>query len=59
MQLTASVLLVVIGAGLGLFADRGEMRLFGWVVAVVGVLGLVSRWMLARWTGVRDPRRPR
>jgi hypothetical protein len=59
MQLIASILLIVIGVGLGLFVDAGDMRIFGWVVAAVGVLGLVVRVLVARRIEGGDPRRPR
>jgi len=59
MQLVASVLLIVIGVGLGLFVDAGDMRIFGWVVAAVGALGLAIRWTLPRGSDGRAPRRPR
>jgi hypothetical protein len=59
MQLTASVMLLVIGVGMGLFVDAADMRIFGWVIAAIGVFGLLTRSMLARRTTGRDPRRPR
>ncbi len=49
MQLVASVGLIVIGLLLGLVLhSSAEMRLFGWIVVAIGVLGLVARWWLAR-----------
>jgi hypothetical protein len=52
MQLVVSIGLVVVGLLLALVLDAsGEMRVFGWVVVVVGVLGLAARRWLA---GQRD-----
>ena len=55
MQLVVSILLVVIGLALALVFGEGDMRIFGWVVAVAGVLGLVIRAYVARQ---RDRQRP-
>jgi hypothetical protein len=49
MQLVASVALIVIGLWLALLSGAAaEMRVFGWFVAGLGVLGLVFRVYLAR-----------
>jgi hypothetical protein len=49
LQLVASVLLIGIGLYVSLFADTSsDMRLFGWVVAVIGVLGVVVAVVLPR-----------
>jgi hypothetical protein len=33
------------------------MRAFGWVLVAVGLLGVVSRWLIARQRDDRDPPR--
>jgi hypothetical protein len=49
LQLVAGVALVVIGLYIGLFADAPpDMRLFGGVLAAVGVLGLIAAVLLQR-----------
>jgi hypothetical protein len=49
MQLVASVAVIVIGLLLGFFLRAsGEMRIFGWILVGVGVLGLVARSWIAR-----------
>jgi hypothetical protein len=49
MQLVTSAGLVVIGLLLALLMDAtDDVRLYGWVVVGVGVLGLASRWWMAR-----------
>lgn len=54
MQLAVSIGLVAIGLFLALVADTsGDMRLFGWILAGVGVFGLGARWITAR---LRDQR---
>ena len=56
MQLVASVGLVVIGLALALFAHTStDMRVFGWILAGIGVFGLVVR----RVFGGRRPERRR
>jgi uncharacterized membrane protein YfcA len=55
VQLVACVFLIVVGAYLGLFVDSGEMRIFGWLVAVIGVFGLVSRSVITRLRQDRQP----
>jgi hypothetical protein len=48
VQLVASVFLVVVGVVVGLFSGvPADMRLFGWLLAVVGALGLGARVLLA------------
>jgi hypothetical protein len=48
MQFVASVVVVVIGLLLALVYDAaGDMRVFGWVLVVIGLLGLVARSWLA------------
>jgi hypothetical protein len=48
MQLVASVVLIMIGLWLAfLVSNPGDLRIFGWVVAGVGVLGLIIRAVLA------------
>jgi hypothetical protein len=57
MQFVASVGLVVIGLAVALFLDTSaDLRVFGWVLVVVGVAGLLSRWALARRHNDRPPR---
>jgi hypothetical protein len=60
MQLVASIGLIVIGLALGLFLGApGDMRVFGWVIAGVGVFGLVVRSVIPRQPdGRRPPRQP-
>jgi hypothetical protein len=49
LQLVASIALVAIGLFLALIADTsGGMRIFGWVLVLVGILGLVIRSVLRR-----------
>jgi drug/metabolite transporter (DMT)-like permease len=49
VQRVASVLLVLIGLYLAVIAGpAADMRLFGWVLVVVGVLGLVVATVLPR-----------
>ena len=49
MQLVMSVALIVVGLWLALLSGAAaEMRLFGWVVAGLGVLGLVFRTLMTR-----------
>jgi hypothetical protein len=56
MQLAASVGLIVIGLFVALVARApADLHAFGWLLAGVGVLGLVIRWAMAR----RGDRRPR
>jgi hypothetical protein len=58
MQLVASVVVVLIGLLLALVLGRaGDMRAFGWVLVAVGLLGVVSRWLIARQRDDRDPPR--
>jgi hypothetical protein len=55
MQLVASISLIVIGLILGLVADvAADMRIFGYVLAGVGALGLLIRAAIAR-PGRRGP----
>jgi hypothetical protein len=48
VQFVASAVVLVIGVGLGLFADATDIRVFGWVLAGLGALGLVARSLLTR-----------
>jgi hypothetical protein len=58
MQLVASVVVVVIGLLLALVLGRaGDIRVFGWVLVAVGLLGVISRWLIARQRDDRDPPR--
>jgi hypothetical protein len=58
MQLVASISLIIIGLLVAVVFDAAaEMRLFGWVLVGIGVLGLVLRWAVARMQ--RDARPPR
>jgi hypothetical protein len=58
MQLVASVVVVLIGLLLALVLGRaGDMRAFGWVLVAVGLLGVVSRWLIPRQRDDRDPPR--
>src|SRR4051812_28585471 len=60
MQLVASVSLIVVGLIVAVVLDASaEMRLFGWVLFGVGVLGLVLRWVVARMREQRDAGPPR
>ena len=48
MQFVMSVFLVLAGLWLALFADTsGRMELFGWVLVLIGALGLLARSALA------------
>ena len=58
MQLAASVGLIVIGLLLGLCTRGGaDMRLYGWILVGVGVLGLVARSWIARLRAEESRRR--
>jgi hypothetical protein len=60
MQLVASVSLLVVGFIVAVVLEASaEMRLFGWVLFGVGVLGLVLRWVVARMREQRDAGPPR
>jgi hypothetical protein len=49
MQLVASVVLILVGLWLALFAGAsGEMSIFGWIVAGLGALGLIFRAVFPR-----------
>lgn len=54
MQLVASVALIMIGLFVAVRADASDLRIFGWVVVGVGVLGLLARWWLARLNAGRS-----
>ena len=44
-----STILLVVGLALALWVDSGDVRIFGWILAAVGVLGFVSRaWLAGR-----------
>ena len=60
MQLVASTVVLAIGLYVALLADdAGELRVFGWVLVAIGLLGLLVRWWMARVASERDDRRPR
>jgi hypothetical protein len=49
LGLVVSVFLIAIGLLVGLVIDvPADIRLFGWILVGVGVLGLASRWWMAR-----------
>ncbi len=52
----ASGFALLVGLYLAIFADvGGDMRLFGWLLVIVGAIGLILRSVLA---SVRRPGRP-
>jgi hypothetical protein len=60
LQLVVNVIVIVMGLVLALFLDApGEMRIFGWFVAAIGVVGLGARAAIIRRGSGRRPGRPR
>ena len=60
MQLVASTVVLAMGLYVALLADdAGELRVFGWVLVAIGLLGLLLRWWMVRVTSDRDDRRNR
>jgi hypothetical protein len=56
MQFVASIGLVVIGLALALVMHTStDMRVFGWVLAGIGVFGLLVRRVLATRRAQRRP----
>jgi hypothetical protein len=56
MQLVASIFLIAVGLFLAFVGDvAGDMRVFGWVLAGVGLLGLVIRSVVNRQHDDRGP----
>lgn len=52
MQILMCVALVAIGGYLGAIVDTTtDMRVFGWLIAAAGVLGLLARPVLKRRNG--------
>ena len=59
VQLAASIILIVIGLAFALVLDIArDMQIFGWVLAVLGVLGIVTRVLVARARDGREPPGP-
>jgi hypothetical protein len=55
MQLVASVAVLVIGLLIAFVLEAAaDLRIFGWLLIVVGLLGLASRVLLARLQARRD-----
>ena len=55
MQLVASVAVLVIGLLIAfVLKAAADLRIFGWLLIVVGLLGLASRVLLARLQARRD-----
>jgi hypothetical protein len=49
VHVVASLAVIVMGLALALvLGDGGDIRLFGWLLVVIGVLGLISRWVISR-----------
>ena len=48
-----STILVVLGLAFALWVDSGDVKVFGWLLVAVGVLGFVSR----AWLAGREPPR--
>jgi len=60
MQLVASTVVLAMGLYVALLADdAGELRVFGWMLVAIGLLGLLLRWWMVRVTSDRDDRRNR
>jgi hypothetical protein len=56
VALVTSIAVVLAGLGIVFIADvGGDMRFFGWLLAGVGVLGLLSWWWVVRQRDSRDP----
>jgi amino acid permease len=54
LPLVASIAVLVIGLGIGFLADVGDdMRFFGWLLAAIGVVGLLSQAWIAGQGGPR------
>ena len=55
MQLVASVTVLVIGLLIAFVLEAAaDLRIFGWLLIVVGLLGLASRVLVARLQARRD-----
>jgi hypothetical protein len=61
MQLVVSIALIVVGVAVGLVVETSrDMHIFGWVLVGVGVLALLTRWLISQQNQGRErPRRPR
>jgi len=60
MHIVASTVVLVSGLYVALLADdAGELRVFGWMLVAIGLLGLLLRWWMVRVTSDRDDRRNR
>ena len=60
MQLVASVAVLVIGLLIAFVLEAAaDLRMFGWLLIVIGLLGLASRVLLARLRDRRDAPPPR
>ncbi len=48
VHLIASIAVILTGLALALVLDGGDdIRLFGWLLVAIGVLGLISRWVIS------------
>jgi hypothetical protein len=58
IHIVASVTLILLGLVFALVLDiESDMRLFGWILAGVGALGLLSRWLIGQLRDGKDARR--
>jgi hypothetical protein len=55
MQLVATIAVMVVGLVLATVIGSGDIRIFGWILVGVGVLGLLARWVIARLGGEGYP----
>jgi uncharacterized membrane protein len=60
MHIVASTVVLASGLYVALLADdAGELRVFGWMLVAIGLLGLLLRWWMVRVASDRDDRRHR
>jgi membrane protein DedA with SNARE-associated domain len=60
VHIVASVGVILLGLALALVLDTGnDLRIFGWLVVVIGVLGLLSRWVISAQENKRREPPPR
>jgi hypothetical protein len=56
VALVVSIAVILVGLSIVFITDvGGDMRFFGWLLAGVGVLGLLSSWWVVRQRDSRNP----